>query len=101
QAKLRAHVHGADDAEVVVEPDGGRRDADDPEPRPAAVDRGREDEELPEEATGEREAGEAEHEREHRRPEQRPLPAHPREIVERDRLAELPLTRRDDGEGAE
>ena len=70
-----AHVHRADDAEVVVEADGRRGHADDDQPGPAAVVRRREDVELADEAAGQREAGEAEHEDARATAEERPLPA--------------------------
>ena len=63
--------------------------------------RGTEDEELAPEAAGEGEADEPEHERPHRDTEQRTLPPHAGEVVQRHRLAELALARGDDCERAE
>ena len=63
--------------------------------------RGGEDVELADEATGERKAGEAEHERPHRDSEQRPLPAEAGQVLERHGNAELALARCDDGERTE
>ena len=80
QLRRGPHVHRAHDREVVVERDERRDDADDHEPGPAAVVRGREDVELADEAAAERQAGEAEHEEPHRDAEERPLPAEAGEV---------------------
>src|SRR5665213_4624852 len=97
----RPHVHRPHHAEVVVEADERRDDADDHEPRPAVLVRGGEDVELADEPAAERQAGEAEHEEPHGDAEERPLPAEACEVVERDRLAELALARGGHRERAE
>ena len=63
QLGARAHVHPADDVQVVRERDGGRRDPHQHEPPVARVVGRGEDEELPEEPAREREAREPEHDR--------------------------------------
>src|SRR4051794_1227618 len=97
----RPHVHRAHDGEVIPERDERREHADDDEPRPAVLVRRREDVELPDEAAAERQPRKAEEEAPHRNAEERPLPAEAREVVERDRDAELALARADHRERAE
>ena len=57
--------------------------------------------ELAHEPAREREADEAEHEGGEREAEERPLPPETREVVERDRHAELALASRDHAERAQ
>src|SRR5207248_4930740 len=96
-----AEVHRADDGEVVGGGDDRSGDADDDQPPPAVLVGGRERIELADEAARERKAEEAEHERPHRDPEEGPLPAEAREVVERDGYADLALAGGDDAERAE
>src|SRR5204863_8731554 len=96
-----AEVHGADHARVVVDRDDGGGDADDGEPRPAALDGSREGIKLAEEEACRRQTDESEHEEAHGDSEERALPAEAGEAVEGDGPGELALTRADNREGAE